>query len=203
MMMNLRHCLAGILALGFAASCYTELEDEDQYRNLAVNTRPRIPNQPPQVLDEPPTDGPAPTTPEPGGEGGMTGTVTDETPPGGQTLDDLVSAECQDVPTRIFGAVGKCGSSSCHGSPDQASVYLDLGSSPADAHTRLLDLEGTGPCAGQFIIDTANPEQSLLLTKLDTPAPCGLPMPVGPALTAEETACVVEWTLAAAQLANQ
>jgi hypothetical protein len=43
------------------------------------------------------------------------------------------------------------------------------------------------------LIDRAEPEKSLLYRKVLSPAPCGAKMPVGPALTSAETACVLSW----------
>lgn len=198
-MMNPHHLLAGLATLWLATSCYTDLEDEDDYRELRINDQARIPNLPPRPRT---TSSGTNAPPDDDGSGGTP--PVDEPPTDGQTIEDLVPASCGDVPSMIFGASNKCGGAACHGSPGTPAVaYADLGSSPNDAHTRLLDVEGTGACAGKFIIDTANPDESLLITKLSSPAACGLPMPVGPALTAEEIQCVTDWTRAAAQLANQ
>jgi hypothetical protein len=91
-----------------------------------------------------------------------------------------------------------CGGIACHGTADFEGFYVDL------VRTELVGKEGTGQCAGQYIIDPNDPEASLLITKLsDTPA-CGAQMPfAGLTISTEQRDCLVEWTRAVATAAKQ
>ncbi len=107
-------------------------------------------------------------------------------------------------PTPIFQDTTTCGGIACHGTAtDKALVYVDL-ADPTDLRTRLIGVEGTGTCAGQYIIDADDPDASLLITKLDDTPKCGSKMPYGAlTLTADQRDCLIAWTRAAAAAANQ
>jgi hypothetical protein len=91
----------------------------------------------------------------------------------------------------------KCAQAGCHGG---AIIVAGLDLSPAiiAAPQPLVDKanrgEPMGGCMQGFgrIIDSQRPEQSLLYTKV-MGMPCGSRMPIGTALTATESACVLSW----------
>jgi len=97
---------------------------------------------------------------------------------------------CGDVPTRVF--IPSCGGSGCHGktAPQQG---LDLES--AGVATRLLGKSGM-ECPA-VLADPANPEGSLIYTKLLPSPSCGAQMPFArPPLPAADIACVKAWIAA-------
>ncbi len=112
--------------------------------------------------------------------------------PGGDGAAGTVAArqpgDC-DVEGEVFARV--CGTSVCH----EGTVNgLDLIAPDVDA--RLLDVPAAGfECAdsGLRIVDSEQPQRSLLLLKLSEAPPCGSPMPLGsgPAgLTTAQRACI-------------
>jgi len=117
-----------------------------------------------------------------GGSGGSAGS-------GGASLDLCV------VP--LFKAKS-CTSDGCHGGmPVQAGLVLTetVLTQPGPLLVNKLNMGVAGGCEpGMFkLIDSAEPEKSLIYTKLTTP-PCGSKMPVVPPyLTATEAACVLSW----------
>ena len=100
------------------------------------------------------------------------------------------SGACGDVVARIF--VPSCGGTGCHGSV-AAQQDLDL-VSPGVAE-RVVGVSGIG--CSSTLADPANPEASLIYQKLLPTPPCGSPMPLArPALSDEDTACVLAWIAA-------
>lgn len=204
--------LISSLAL-FAFGCFDELEDEDEYADMTVNPDPRNPGEPPGT--NPTSTGPQPTAPQP------TAPQPTDVAPAPQPTDpgpaptepstpsnplDELPPECADVPGTIFGVANKCGGVVCHGSPGQPPLlYLDLGNSVSDLTTRLVNLPAKEvACAGNVVIDPANPDASLLITKLTDPPGCGLKMPYSaPELSASELNCIQLWTRAVATMANR
>jgi hypothetical protein len=110
-------------------------------------------------------------------------------------------AGCPDVPTKIFATA--CGTKMCHGNAQEPPLgFTDLGHSTRDITERLLDLHGTlgEKCADGKVIDTADPESSLLITKLDPTPACGLPMPFGVYQVSDtDRECIRRWTRAVAK----
>jgi len=97
---------------------------------------------------------------------------------------------CGDVVARIF--VPSCGGTGCHGAtgPQQD---LDLVSPGVAA--RVVGVPGIG-CTS-ILADPDNPEASLIYQKLSPTPPCGSPMPLArPALSDEDTACILTWIAA-------
>jgi hypothetical protein len=98
-----------------------------------------------------------------------------------------------------------CAGSICHGTAGSAAphalVWVDLTFDPANLATRLSTTMGTGACAAFKIFDPANPAESLLLTKLMDPAPCGDPMPLASPtpISADDRQCITDWVNAEAQ----
>ncbi len=226
--MNPRLLLASALALPFCVGCYTDLEDESAYLNCQVQilTAPRNPNQPPGnisgvggvsnvnpeacvtaepsatpapvVTPAPVPSEPDPATPQPSGS-------SPEVPGPTPAEDPFASLPpgCEDVPGTIFGVEGKCGGLGCHGSPSGAGVFGDLGFEVDTLTTRLVNKPGTGACVDSFWVDPANPDASLLITKLSDPPTCGAAMPyVGGEITDAERDCIIAWTRAVAASAN-
>jgi hypothetical protein len=86
----------------------------------------------------------------------------------------------------------RCGTSACHGSGSPFSAFAADEMSAAS----FVDIESAGPCVDEGrIIDSANPEDSLILTKLGPNPPCGSQMPLtAPGqLSVEEVACIASW----------
>jgi hypothetical protein len=96
-----------------------------------------------------------------------------------------------DVPTTIFQRT--CGVSGCHTAAFPAQG-LDL-ASPGVA-SRLVDVPETEvPALGLLLVDSAKPQSSVILTKLQTATvPYGAVMPFGGTpLSPQEVACVAAW----------
>lgn len=89
--------------------------------------------------------------------------------------------------------MSKCGNPACHGGPN-ASTGLDLTSD--DLRGRTANVNGSGACNDNPLIDAADPEQSALYL-IVTGNACGLRMPLGGTLSAAEQTCVLEWIKAA------
>jgi hypothetical protein len=90
-----------------------------------------------------------------------------------------------------------CNVLGCH-SASRPAGGLDLTEAAITQPASLVDKinagDPTGCQASMFkLIDSREPEKSLIYRKLTPPAPCGASMPVGPALAATETACVLRW----------
>ncbi|MET0388932.1 MAG: hypothetical protein ABW321_23365 [Polyangiales bacterium] len=83
----------------------------------------------------------------------------------------------------------KCGNASCHGAPGTATG-LDL-TSPALA-MRVAGRNGSGSCGDTLLVNADNPEQSVLYQRV-TGSDCGVKMPLGGSLTADEQDCVLSW----------
>jgi hypothetical protein len=96
-----------------------------------------------------------------------------------------------EVPTTLFQQT--CGASGCHTATSPAQG-LDL-VSPGVA-SRLVDVRETEmPALGLFLIDSAQPQSSVILTKLQaSTVPYGALMPFGGTpLTPQEVGCVAAW----------
>lgn len=92
------------------------------------------------------------------------------------------------VPEQLF--TPTCATSSCHDTSMPAGE-LDLIS--PDLPSRLLD-QPSSQCPVEILVDSATPENSLLLDKVTNAAPgCGDRMPLGGSLPPEEIACVRAW----------
>ncbi|HEY3595763.1 MAG TPA: hypothetical protein VGL13_17875, partial [Polyangiaceae bacterium] len=87
-----------------------------------------------------------------------------------------------------------CGLVGCHGG-GSPQVGLDLGN-PGDGH-QYIGAQPIGVCAGHDLIDSANPQNSLLYLILQNqPArPCGQLMPFGQLVPIDpaQQACVLQW----------
>lgn len=107
---------------------------------------------------------------------------------GGAPGDAVVA--CPDIP-KLFKAT--CTDAGCHGAAEHPLGNLDLAS--PDLASRLTDhTSDTANCGGAKLIDSAEPENSLLYTQLFARPDCGLTMPLGkPAFTDQERACVLAW----------
>jgi hypothetical protein len=93
-----------------------------------------------------------------------------------------------DVPAVIFAR--SCTDQLCHGDLDPVAS-LDLKS--PDVLARLVDVPSS-QCNGWLRIDSADPDESLLLNKLENAFPeCGDHMPLGGKLTRVELACIRDW----------
>lgn len=117
-----------------------------------------------------------------GGEGG--GGAEDETGEHEPPVDEL--APC-DMP-KLFEE--RCGGAICHSDGDSTAAGLDL-TSPG-VEDRVSGAAGSG-CAG-VLADPANPEGSLLYTKVVEAPTCGTQMPLnGDPLTEDELTCMRDW----------
>jgi hypothetical protein len=97
---------------------------------------------------------------------------------------------CLDVPTTLLGA--KCATGAgCHVA-EAPGGDLDLVSPGLAA--RLVDVPASSTCGGTLLVDSSDPEASLLYQKVLDSAPCGSRMPLGGApLVDVERACLLEW----------
>lgn len=84
-----------------------------------------------------------------------------------------------------------CAGLGCHAAQSPAAG-LDLESS--DLVERLSELTASTPaCSGEAMLVPGAPEQSLVYTKLLDPPSCGLRMPLGDPLTADQLECMRRW----------
>jgi hypothetical protein len=93
---------------------------------------------------------------------------------------------CPDVPTVTF--ANKCATDGCHVTPVLAG-NLDLAAAGLEA--RVAGVQGS--CNTDLLADPANPQDSLLYTKLDSAPPCGSKMPLVGTLEESEKQCILEW----------
>lgn len=91
----------------------------------------------------------------------------------------------EDAVDRLFRR--SCGGAGCHGG--DAAAGLDLFD---DRWIDQLVDQPSSQCEGWIRVVPGDPAASVLFDKLGTPA-CGLPMPVGQPLEADEIACVEAW----------
>ncbi len=93
-------------------------------------------------------------------------------------------ATCGDAEVDVIFA--QCGSSACHGDPTgfssdtevESKLWFYLPTRKADWLNRPGLARGTnGYCSSEYIIDVANPSNSLLVTTLKGTSACGLKMP--------------------------
>ncbi|HXJ20201.1 MAG TPA: hypothetical protein VMT03_08210 [Polyangia bacterium] len=94
-----------------------------------------------------------------------------------------------------------CALSACHGSSNavlNAGLVLTLDSSIG---SRLIGVTSSGTGASlcgsntePYLVANSNPAMGLLIDKIGTSVPCGVPMPeLGTALTAAQRQCVIDW----------
>jgi hypothetical protein len=104
-----------------------------------------------------------------------------------ERFTDGGAGACQ-ADTTIFAA--RCATAGCH-SATAPAAGLDLAS--AGLQARLVDHPSMG-CSGAMLIDSKQPDASLLLKKLAPSPPCGYQMPMGGTpLTTDEQRCVSDW----------
>lgn len=97
----------------------------------------------------------------------------------------MPASECPDVCMLLE---QRCGTSGCHSGSAPAG-QLDLKSS--GIATRLLDMKAhTSACSGRLLIDTKDPDKSILYGKLLASSACGPRMPVGLPLGDDDIECV-------------
>jgi hypothetical protein len=185
----LRQVLLGVGVAVVSSSlvgCYSELEDEERYTVLKINTdHPRTPNKPPVAGEAEPEPTAEPSS-MPSGE-----------PTSSSSSGDFTfSPGCEDVVGTILGNAAKCGGGLCHGGPGTMPVYMDFGD-PEGLRERIVDKPGD-TCKDALVIDSANPEQSLIFEKLKAIPSCGMHMPVGGDLPPADIECLTEWVNAMA-----
>ena len=92
-----------------------------------------------------------------------------------------------------------CGTPTCHGDTDLNNARAPLWLFSPTRSTDFLNLPATlERCNSHLLVNTTNPEESLLLTaiRFTTPAPCSLEMPENfPITDAAKQACIEEWVL--------
>lgn len=104
------------------------------------------------------------------------------------------NGHCPDVPTAVLSA--NCAQSGCHGTVAPAAS-LDLQSPNVGA--RLLDVKPALCSASRALVDSKNPDESLVYQKLKPNPPCGSRMPLtGHYLSDSDTACVRAWMVSLA-----
>jgi hypothetical protein len=121
----------------------------------------------------------------PVGQGGSAQGGSASTGGGAQTGND----SCPDDITELFarpGAQGGCDGPGCHSAGGQRPDLISPG-----LEERLLDVASSAQCRG---IPYVSAGESLLEGKIaGNPAPCGLSMPLGGAMTEPDKQCVIEW----------
>lgn len=98
-----------------------------------------------------------------------------------------------DAPDMIF--AGTCAVAGCHTASSAATAgNLDLTDlTPANVAQRLINVPASGMMS-VLRINTADPAQSALITKLSSPPPFGLQMPYGGSmLSANQIQCITSW----------
>jgi len=90
-----------------------------------------------------------------------------------------------------------CSSPSCHGDIDENNAKAAFWLFSPTRSTDLLNLPATKQgCEAELLVNTADPEASLLYTALRRTSPCGLEMPEGFDIQdPDEQACIEEWVL--------
>lgn len=89
-----------------------------------------------------------------------------------------------------------CGTKTCHGTAESSETNAPLWLFSANRSTELLDLPATEEgCTTELVINTATPENSLILTSMNktTPAACGIEMPKGIDIPSAEYTCIEQW----------
>ena len=81
-----------------------------------------------------------------------------------------------------------CGLAGCH---NATAPQIDLAS--PNVQSRLVDKKSTSDLCEDRTFITTDGSPSLLIQKIMDSPPCGLKMPVGPALTTAETTCLTDW----------
>jgi hypothetical protein len=111
--------------------------------------------------------------------------------------DAGLAPDCQNVPRKVI--ANNCIGGYCHDSDGPPAGNLDL-MKPCVAD-RLVNVKSE--CYDLMFIDTAHPENSFLLDKLNPPRPmCGEPMPSGGHLGAADLACMNAWVKAVLRVAK-
>jgi hypothetical protein len=104
---------------------------------------------------------------------------------------------CQNVPRKII--ANNCIGGICHDSSGLPAGNLDL-MAPCVAD-RLVNVMSS--CMGMQLIDTADPERSFLLDKINSQTPkCGVSMPDRGHLPPDELACMNAWVRAVIRAAS-
>lgn len=195
--MNSKTVLLGATAWTLVA-CAGDLDDPSAFSETMPIRAIRPANVYPLAgpTDTPTSNGGGPQMPQP----------APTTPPAGTGGAPAAGAGCARA-LDIFNSAS-CAGMSCHGqagsTAEHALPWVDLTFDQANLVTRLSTQMGTGDCAELMVFDTANPAQSLLITKLTEPVPCGSPMPFsGDLLAAEDKQCITDWVTAAAQALSQ
>lgn len=160
----------GVLALSLLlAACPGKITDSKPF----FSAREGI-----TIVEGPTPDGSAP---EPTQETTTPEITLPETSP-----DNGLPAGCD--PPKIFAA--SCADSYCHDDVTK-SAGLDLKSSGMGA--RIVGADST-ICSGQKLLDPQQPLEGVFWKKINPPAPCGAPMPLGKdALTTEAKECIKAW----------
>jgi len=87
-----------------------------------------------------------------------------------------------------------CGTAACHGDIDENNAAAPLWLFSPTRTQDFLDLPAvTEECTAELIVNTTNPENSLLITALKHTSPCGLEMPDGIDITPAELTCIEQW----------
>ena len=112
------------------------------------------------------------------------------------TIDDIdrfktsAGSAC-DVEGNLFPT--KCADALCHNPTDHVAG-LDLVSPGVPSRVVGQTASPMDECVGELIVDPADPENSLIYSKLLEPPPCGTRMPfTKPELSEEEKQCVLDW----------
>lgn len=117
-----------------------------------------------------------------------TNTVTSTTTSGGDPCND------SDVNDRAMSYW--CGTPACHGTPESSEAAAPLWLFSPTRTTDMLDLPAvTEGCTAELIVNTTNPENSLIITSMKHTSACGLEMPDGIDIDPTELTCIEQWVM--------
>jgi len=100
-----------------------------------------------------------------------------------------------------------CGTSGCHGDqgtnnakePESMPLWIFSPTRTTDWLNKPAVTEG---CSAEFLVNTATPENSLMITSLKQASPCGVEMPKSFPIEGEPVACMEAWILSIVRAAN-
>lgn len=115
-----------------------------------------------------------------------TSTNTDAAVPGNRDASTPAPSAPPACVTTLFNK--SCALAGCHAANAE---QVDLGS--PGLQTRLVDKKSTSDECGDRTFIASDGSPSLLIQKIMDSPPCGLKMPIGPALTTAETKCLTDW----------
>lgn len=200
----------GLAALGAAACEAGSLENREEFQAALAAREGAGPDA---DASDAPGQGDATDSPM---EGGAMAPSGDGMEPGGASADDPAmgasgagsagsAGDAAEDPMMMEGEPGteegcaegceliqmRCATAGCH---DAATSLSGLNLAADGLLDRIVDAPASaGACAGETYIDSASPDASLLLGKIQDPPTCGSRMPLGVPLSEDEIDCIRRW----------